>query len=231
MDPNNPNPTPAPATPPATPPAAGTDPNNPTPTPGGAQPHSEPSPGEGGQPAPAAGAQSDPNNPDPKPGEGEGDGKKGEGDEPKGAPEKYELELPEGMQIDEALMGEFEPVLRELDLTNEQASKLAVLVPKIQEHQAAAWAKQVDAWEQSVNADPDLGGANLAETTEVCKKALAAFGSEELTQYLDETGFGNHPALVKFVHKVGKSLTEDSMIPGNPSGGTKKSFYQNSDHK
>lgn len=229
MDPNNPNPTPAPATPPATPPAAGTDPNNPTPTPGAAQPHSEPAPGEGGQPAPAAGAQPDPNNPDPKP--GDGDGKKGEGDEPKGAPEKYELELPEGMQIDEALMGEFEPVLRELDLTNEQASKLAVLVPKIQEQQAAAWAKQVDAWEQSVNADPELGGANLAETTEVCKKALAAFGDEELTRYLDETGFGNHPALVKFVHKVGKSLTEDSMIPGNPSGGPKKSFYQNSDHK
>lgn len=71
---------------------------------------------------------------------------KKDGDKPEGAPEKYEFQAAEGVELDTEALKEFEPVARELNLTNEQAQKLVDAYPKIlagvQQRQAEAGRKQ-----------------------------------------------------------------------------------------
>lgn len=50
---------------------------------------------------------------------------------PPGAPEKYAFTAPEGQELDTSALAQFEPVARELNLTQEQAQKLVDVYPKV----------------------------------------------------------------------------------------------------
>ena len=67
---------------------------------------------------------------------------------PEGAPEKYEFTAGEGVELDTEALKDFEPVARDLNLTNEQAQKLVDAYPKIlagvQQRQAEAWQAQTE---------------------------------------------------------------------------------------
>ncbi|HHE1859533.1 TPA: peptidase, partial [Salmonella enterica subsp. enterica serovar Strathcona] len=85
---------------------------------------------------------------------------------PPGAPEKYAFTAPEGQELDTSALAQFEPVARELNLTQEQAQKLVDVYPKVlagvQQQQAESWQKQTEDWAAAVKADKDMGGDKLA---------------------------------------------------------------------
>lgn len=144
---------------------------------------------------------------------------------PEGAPEKYEFKAGEGVDLDTEALKDFEPVARELNLTNEQAQKLVDAYPKIlagvQQRQAEAWQKQTEGWAETVKADKEIGGDKLTANLSAAQRALEQFGDTELKEYLDSTGLGNHPALVKAFIKVGKAMSEDKVVTGgHESGGS-----------
>lgn len=212
---------------------------NEQPADGGSAPApSEPSAPAADAPAPAA----DPAKPEgdkPQPGtEGDKpqDDKPADGDKPadkpddkeqkqEGAPEKYEFKAGEGVELDTEALKDFEPVARELNLTNEQAQKLVDAYPKIlagvQQRQAEAWQAQTEQWAADVKADKEIGGDKLTANLSAAQRALEQFGDPELKEYLDSTGLGNHPALVKAFIKVGKAMSEDKVVTGgHESGGS-----------
>lgn len=209
---------------------------NEQPADGGAAPApSEPSAPAADAPAPAA----DPEKPEgdkPQPGT-EGDNpqenKPADGDKPadkpddkeqkaEGAPEKYEFKAGEGVELDTEALKDFEPVARELNLTNEQAQKLVDAYPKIlagvQQRQAEAWQKQTEGWAETVKADKEIGGDKLTANLSAAQRALDQFGTPELKEYLNATGLGNHPDLVKTFVKIGKAMSEDGMVDGSNQG-------------
>ncbi|MBD1555014.1 peptidase [Pseudomonas typographi] len=177
-------------------------------------------PASGAEPAPSqAPAVEQPNTPPaaaPQPAE--------EGSKPEAPviPEKYEFSnLPEGYTLDEAALGEWSGVFKELGLTQEQAQKLvemdakrytAANSPEAQ-RQAAIEARNshVAQWETAVKQDKELGGAKLAESLSIAQKALTDFGTPELSAMLKESGLGSHPEVVRFFHKVGKELSEGKL--------------------
>ncbi len=212
---------------------------NEQPADGGSAPApSEPAAPAAEAPAPAA----DPAKPEgdkPQPGtEGDKpqDDKPADGDKPadkpddkeqkqEGAPEKYEFTAGEGVELDTEALKDFEPVARELNLTNEQAQKLVDAYPKIlagvQQRQAEAWQAQTEQWAADVKADKEIGGDKLTANLSAAQRALEQFGDPELKEYLDSTGLGNHPALVKAFIKVGKAMSEDKVVTGgHESGGS-----------
>lgn len=142
-----------------------------------------------------------------------------------GAPEKYEFKGGEGVELDTEALKDFEPVARDLNLTNEQAQKLVDAYPKIlagvQQRQAEAWQAQTEQWAADVKADKEIGGDKLTANLSAAQRALEQFGDPELKEYLDSTGLGNHPALVKAFIKVGKAMSEDKVVTGgHESGGS-----------
>lgn len=138
------------------------------------------------------------------------------------APEKYEFKPAEGQELDAEAVKAFEPIAKELNLSNEQAQKLvdvygSKIMPKLVEQQAAQWQQQIEQWAEQVKADKDLGtDASIG----AAQKAMDKFGSPELKQYLNETGLGNHPELVRIFANIGKAMSEDGLVTGN-SGGAK----------
>ncbi|EMM3172380.1 peptidase [Serratia marcescens] len=143
---------------------------------------------------------------------------KAEKDKKPEAPEKYEFTPPEGQELDANALAVFEPVAKELGLSQEQAQKLVDIYPQIQQQQAEAWSKQVSDWGEQVKADKEIGGDKFNASVGAAQRALDQFGNPELREYLNASGLGNHPALVRFCAKVGKAMAEDTFVVPNQGG-------------
>lgn len=133
----------------------------------------------------------------------------------KDADAKLDIKLPEGVAADPELLGALQDVAKESGMKGEAAQKLADAYVKVQQRQqeqaAAAWEQTKKEWEQQLVSDKDIGGPKLKESQAFADKALARFGSPELTSFFESTGLGAHPLLAKFVVAVGRSLSEDTV--------------------
>jgi len=161
---------------------------------------------------------------------GKGGEAKPEGDakpEAPTVPEKYEIKLEGDAQVDAGILEAATPVLKELGLGNDQATKLAGLLqtsilPKLTEqitaqaNQATAESivEQAKTWAAEAVADPDLGGGKVETLNENLVHAARfrdEFGSPELTKFLTESALGNHPLLIKAFVNAGKALAEGNF--------------------
>lgn len=124
----------------------------------------------------------------------------------------YEFTAPDGVELDEASLGEFQSIAKELKLPKDGAQKLFDLAAKREVARAEAFAKQVQDWGDTVAKDPELG---KAENLSVAKGVIQKFGSPELVDLLNSTGMGNHPEVVKLAYKIGKAMSEDKIVRGN----------------
>lgn len=160
--------------------------------------------GEGGNPLPN----------EPKAGEEDKAGVKVEEPKEPDVPETYELEMPEGVQIDTVAADEFISIAKELKLSKENAQKVADVGAKMAQRQAEAHQAQVTKWIESVKTDKDIGGDALNENLAVARKAIDSFGTPELKDLFNQWGIGNHPEVVKFAVKVGKAISDDGFVRG-----------------
>lgn len=137
-------------------------------------------------------------------------------------PEEYAaFELPEGMELDEALLGKANPLMKELGLNQENAQKAVSFIAEMRQADAQAIAtaheKQVSEWETAAKADKEFGGDKFNENAALARSAVDKLGSPELKTFLDESGLGNHPELVRMFVKVGKAIAEDDPGGGSPA--------------
>ena len=179
-------------------------------------------------PAPGAAKPEDAADPEAAAGEGEGEGEgEDKADDPADTvPEdgKYELTMPDGVEIDQALMDEIAPQFKELGLTTKQAQSLADKFIAAQaskaEAQAQGWAKTVSDWVDQAKADPEIGGAKWDGTVKTASGLVGKFGTPELKEYFNASGAGNHPEMIRFMAKVGAMISEDNpAISENPGKG------------
>ncbi|HEM8138389.1 TPA: peptidase [Providencia rettgeri] len=133
------------------------------------------------------------------------------------APEKYEFTAGEGQELDKEAVAAFEPIARELGLSNEQAQKIvdvygSTIMPQIMKQQNEAWQQQTVEWAETIKADKELGSV---ESIGNAQKAMDQFGTPELKQYLNDSGLGNHPELFRIFSKIGKAMSEDGFVGGS----------------
>lgn len=155
----------------------------------------------------------------------------GKADAPSGPPDAYDLKAPEGMQFDAEAFAAAEPVLRELNLDNAAAQQLVsnfgeqvlpVITQKVQQQVEGAIIQravtQRKEWADAFESDPDLGGANKVRTENDVARAFDHYGlkkGEGVRQFLDESGLGNQPDLIRFVARVGRDLEEGGFERGD----------------
>jgi hypothetical protein len=155
------------------------------------------------------------------------DAKDGQADEAsEGAPEAYaDFTLPEGMEVDKELLEEFNPIAKDLNLTQEQAQSLVDLqtkqMQKFSEAQQEAWQSVLTEWNETAKNDQEIGGAEYNAKVATAKKALDEFGTPELLEALDATGVGNHPELIRVFYRIGKLVEDDTINFGKASAPTK----------
>jgi hypothetical protein len=134
--------------------------------------------------------------------------------------EEFAVKAPEGYEFDEARLADFKAVAKELKLPNVAAQKLVELVSKHEQNRLDAYVKQVSDWADAVKADKDIGGDKLQESAAVARKALD-LGPPELKEFLNTSGLGNHPLMFKWAYAIGKAMSEDKVVKGNPASGVK----------
>lgn len=139
---------------------------------------------------------------------------------------KYDLKLAEGAMLDQAYVEQFSQFAKENKLTQEMAQGFLnreqnLLNSYVQKQQQEFEATQ-KAWVAEIEKDPEIGGEKLKENVELAHRALKQFGSEKFLSELEQTGYGNHPELVRVFAKIGQLLKEDKMVsPNAQSGGVK----------
>lgn len=131
------------------------------------------------------------------------------------APIEYSFKAPDGVKLDPERVAEFTTLAQELKLPPEKAQALVDMAARIEVKRAADHVAQVKAWGDEVRADKELGGDKLPAALAVAQKAID-LGPPELRDLLDLTGLGNHPAVFRWAHAVGKALSEDTFRGGNP---------------
>lgn len=142
------------------------------------------------------------------------------------APDTYTLKLPDGSLLDAAHLERTAAFAKERGLSNEDAQKVlerdhATVVAFI-EGQKQAMVKKSEEWVQFSKADKEIGGEAFAKNAELAKRVLEKYGTESLRKTLDETGYGNHPELLRVFARVGKAMAEDTLVqPGASGAGTK----------
>lgn len=168
-------------------------------------------------------------NDDPsKKGDGADDGKK-QGDDNKGAakpvvPEKYELQLPEGMTLDEPAFAEFSAVAKEIGLTQEQAQKVAAVQIAREQKSAEETAKVIADWDKASQKDAEFGGDKFTANLAIAKRGLDAFATPELKGMLGKYGLVNNPEILRYFYRVGNAIGDDKVIRQNSATTGEKSL-------
>lgn len=141
-----------------------------------------------------------------------------------------DFKLPEGVKLDEKAVDDFKAIAAEARLPQEKAQALldqhvAALQAAVQEPYKL-WNKTQLEWQKQVMADPEMGGQNFEKVTRpALDAAIKTFVTDPAEQKtlkdaFSYTGAGNHPAIVKFLYQIGKSVSEGSPVLGGKPAAT-----------
>ena len=131
--------------------------------------------------------------------------------------EGYEINLPkiDNVEFHDTDVSGFLEKAHELNLNSTQANALlefdgqrqAAIAQDRIEHRNAAEASMKQEWGQAYD-----------QNVTIALQAAKAFGDEDFTNFLNETGLGNHPEFIRFAYNIGKEMSEDKLTgEGNPS--------------
>jgi hypothetical protein len=131
-------------------------------------------------------------------------------------PESYTA--PEGVEVDADTVEQFNTFAKENDLKVSQDDFAKLIGFHNQQMEAAT--KHI---EESINTEMqegldtlkgELGAEKFAAHVNGAKQVVAAFGDDSVRDFMNSTGMGNHPTLIKFLHNVSKSISEDHFVTG-----------------
>ena len=81
----------------------------------------------------------------------------------------------------------------------------------------------MNGWRDSARADKEIGGERLSEAVKVAESAIKQFGDAELQSLLrsptpdnpNGMAIGNHPAVLRFLNRVGKAIADPTLLQGD----------------
>lgn len=151
------------------------------------------------------------------------------GDE--GVPDQYTFDAPEGVEVNEEALESFKETAKELGLTQKQFQDLVNY--DMERSQAAqqeavdGWNERVSGWREAARKDPEFGGENYDANVKTAMQAVNRFGDKDLKALLkspsednpEGLAIGNHPAMLRFLNRIGKALGDPNFVAGEDAAG------------
>lgn len=136
-------------------------------------------------------------------------------------PEGYEIDkvkvegLPENFPMNENLRTGFTAKAHEVGLSKKQAGDLYkwFMAENVKEYNGMLNGTK-EGREKGETSLRNEWGAAFDERVAVARKIIHSQGDPELIAYLEETGLGNDPRMVKFMFNVGRHFSEDDLGKG-----------------
>lgn len=139
------------------------------------------------------------------------------------------IQLPDGMTLDENMLGEFTDFAKKVNMSQKAYDKSVTygvkLVEQAQQQFVTALQKQQEQqilnYQREAFADKDIGGENYNASLTTAKLAYRQFVSPELDTVLQQSGLQYHKDLIKMFKSVGEMMQNDTLKGGkNPQGNT-----------
>lgn len=156
----------------------------------------------------------------------------GQSEEPAPPPTYEPFVLPEGITPEaerltefQARLGNFEQKARDpnADRSEIQSEAQKLVDMHIEEMQRAAqgWqreqeaakAQQRESWREAFLSDPEIGGNRFQTTVDAARQFIVTHGGTadqqaEFRQVMEDSGLGNHPAVIRLLANAGRAMSE-----------------------
>lgn len=131
----------------------------------------------------------------------------------------------EGMEIDPAFIDRYGALAKKYGMDRENAASLLKEAAAVMNRMdAETVGEQARKWQSQSRNDREFGGSAIDANLSVAKRALDTYGTPELRELMEVTGMGNHPEVIRFFFRVGKTLAEDGFLPSE--GGRAASSFE-----
>jgi len=145
-------------------------------------------------------------------------------------PEKYDLKVPKDSKLDDDAVGRIAAFAKEQGLSNDAAQSLLErehdAVSRYNESLEASLDEKADEWMEEAKKDKEIGGDDFKKNAELSKRVLDRYAPESFRKILDESGYGNHPDLVRTFVRIGKAMSEDQLVKSGGKSGGKKTLAE-----
>ncbi len=143
---------------------------------------------------------------------------------------KYELKAPENSKFTAERLKEVEAFAVAHKLNPAQAQEILNREAKSEAASELAQFNRLEAkkveWEALTKADPEIGGEKLTAILPIAQQGYK-LAPPVVIEFLEASGLGSHPELIKFFYKIGKSGMADTMAAtGLEAFGEKKTLEQ-----
>ena len=125
------------------------------------------------------------------------------------SPDGYNLKFANDAAVNEELLEDFQDIAHQLGITQKQAQKLAEFYDThvgsgLQQYRQKLIEKERH-WSTEIKQQP-----GYRQTIADARRAMETYASKELIDLFNYTRIGSHPAMVRFMSKVGRALSEPS---------------------
>lgn len=139
-------------------------------------------------------------------------------------PDGYEFPEVEGVQHDEQMVSLFSNLFHKAGVGKEAAAVISEGWDNfVKEAQAAQLQKRTQETQEAETKLKSEWGNSYDANIELTRRSFQKFSGTDLSTFLDETGVGNHPVLIKAFYEIGKALGEDQSLQ---SGGTSQKYEE-----
>lgn len=147
---------------------------------------------------------------------------------PVALPEKYELKVTDQSLFEPAYLDQFQAYAKEHKLTQDQAQQIldreASAISEYAKRQQSEFSSVQTQWVESCKKDPEIGGDNFKASVELAQRALEKYATPSFVQDLNNSGYGNHPELVRIFARIGRAMSEDKLVSSGSVSSGSKSF-------
>lgn len=138
------------------------------------------------------------------------------------------------MELDKEMLGKFEPLAKEFNLSNKSANKLMNLAvelvtkntPNAENLATQIQQAEAESYVQLLNTDKELNGYTQEEYgnyLKVANQGVKSFATQGFMDLIKSKGLTNHPDFIKTFHKIGEQCSIDSLPDvKNPIGQNKR---------
>lgn len=129
---------------------------------------------------------------------------------------KADLKISKKSNLTDENVDEIVKFVNEQGLSKEQAQaqldRESQVRSQIQEGLQKQLDEKVDEWTETSEKDKEFGGDKLKETQTRCNALLKKHFSEEFVKTLIDTGYANHPELIRGLNRIAKTMDPDQLI-------------------
>lgn len=152
---------------------------------------------------------------------------------------EYDVKAPDESVLSEKRLEEIVAFARERGFSNEIAQSMVDIADRAVLEQTKEATETIDKmvseeWPKQCAEDKEIGGDDFNKNAELSKRVLQKYAPPEFIDLLDPrtkenpngTSYGNHPLFMKFLVRIGKSMTDDQLILSKEKGAVKKSVAE-----